>query len=120
MAKPEKTVETYLAGLSGERQQVALALRGLIRKAAPGLNEAGNWNCPWYVGTGNVCSIMAFRDHVNLAFFRGSELEDKNKLLEGTGKGMRHVKVMNLKDLRKQAVAQLVTEADQLDRNGDE
>lgn len=37
--------------------------------------------------------VNAFKDHVNVGFFRGAELPDANGLLEGTGKFMRHVKL---------------------------
>ncbi|MFC5490044.1 DUF1801 domain-containing protein [Dokdonella soli] len=37
--------------------------------------------------------VDAFKDHVNVGFFRGAELPDANGLLEGTGKTMRHVKL---------------------------
>jgi hypothetical protein len=37
--------------------------------------------------------VDAFRDHVNVGFFRGAEIADPKGLLEGTGKVMRHVKV---------------------------
>jgi len=35
----------------------------------------------------------AFKAHVNVGFFRGAELADPDRLLEGTGKFMRHVKL---------------------------
>lgn len=37
--------------------------------------------------------VDAFKDHVNVGFFRGAELPDANGLLEGAGKLMRHVKI---------------------------
>lgn len=37
--------------------------------------------------------VNAFRDHVNVGFFRGAELPDASGLLEGTGRFMRHVKL---------------------------
>jgi len=37
--------------------------------------------------------VNAFRDHVNVGFFRGAALADPAGLLEGTGKYMRHVKL---------------------------
>jgi hypothetical protein len=37
--------------------------------------------------------VNVFRDHTNVGFFYGSELEDPAGLLEGSGKRMRHVKV---------------------------
>ena len=37
--------------------------------------------------------VDAFTAHVNVGFYRGSELEDPSGLLEGSGKLMRHVKI---------------------------
>jgi hypothetical protein len=36
--------------------------------------------------------VNVFKDHVNIGFYFGAELEDPAGLLEGTGKRMRHVK----------------------------
>jgi hypothetical protein len=37
--------------------------------------------------------VNAFTSHVNVGFFRGTELPDPRGLLEGTGRFMRHVKL---------------------------
>jgi hypothetical protein len=37
--------------------------------------------------------VNAFTAHVNVGFFRGAQLADPDRLLEGTGKFMRHVKL---------------------------
>ena len=37
--------------------------------------------------------VNAFKAHVNVGFFRGAEIADREGLLEGTGKFMRHVKL---------------------------
>jgi hypothetical protein len=37
--------------------------------------------------------VNAFKAHVNVGFFRGAELADPERLLEGTGRLMRHVKL---------------------------
>ena len=37
--------------------------------------------------------VNVFRNHVNVGFFNGAALLDPAKLLEGTGKRMRHVKL---------------------------
>jgi len=37
--------------------------------------------------------VNAFRDHVNVGFFLGASLDDPARLLEGSGRFMRHVKV---------------------------
>lgn len=45
------------------------------------------------IGDAAFAYVNAFRDHVNVGFFRGAELDDPFALLEGTGKYMRHVKL---------------------------
>ena len=37
--------------------------------------------------------VNSFKSHVNVGFFRGARLEDPARLLEGSGKRMRHVKL---------------------------
>ena len=45
------------------------------------------------VGDAAFGYVNAFRAHVNVGFFLGAELADPKRLLEGTGKFMRHVKL---------------------------
>lgn len=45
------------------------------------------------VGDAAFAYVNAFRDHVNVGFFRGAQIADPAGLLEGTGKFMRHVKL---------------------------
>ncbi|MFP6583465.1 MAG: DUF1801 domain-containing protein [Candidatus Hydrogenedentota bacterium] len=45
------------------------------------------------VGEAAFAYVNAFKSHVNVGFFRGTELVDSDDLLESTGKMMRHVKL---------------------------
>jgi hypothetical protein len=45
------------------------------------------------VGDAPFGYVNAFKDHVNVGFFYGALLEDPARLLEGSGKRMRHVKL---------------------------
>jgi hypothetical protein len=45
------------------------------------------------VGDAAFGYVNAFRAHVNVGFFRGTQLADSAHLLEGTGRFMRHVKI---------------------------
>jgi hypothetical protein len=46
-----------------------------------------------------ICSINVFVRHVTLAFPRGADLDDPAGILQGTGKGTRHVRLHTLSDL---------------------
>jgi hypothetical protein len=45
------------------------------------------------VGDAAFGYVNVFKSHVNVGFFRGAELADPARLMEGTGKFMRHVKL---------------------------
>jgi hypothetical protein len=46
-----------------------------------------------------VCMISVHRKHANLRFTDGVDLDDSSRVLEGTGKRMRHIKVRAQSDL---------------------
>jgi hypothetical protein len=52
--------------------------------------------------------VDAFRDHVNVGFFRGSDLPDPQGILAGTGKFMRHVKIFPGKPVDEAALRALI------------
>jgi hypothetical protein len=55
--------------------------------------------------------VAAFKDHVNVGFFFGALLKEPARLLEGTGKRGRHVKLRPGHALDSAALAQLVDAA---------
>lgn len=55
--------------------------------------------------------VNAFKDHVNVGFFRGAEIPDPAGLLEGTGKFMRHVKLAPDRDFNAAVLARLIETA---------
>ena len=60
------------------------------------------------VGDAAFGYVNAFKDHVNVGFFRGAELHDPNGLLEGTGRFMRHVKLRSGQEIDDAALGNLV------------
>lgn len=73
------------------------------------------YGVPWYRGKNYVCAIAAHSDHTNLEFYRGASLRDPERLLEGTGKNLRHVKVYDAKGARGPSLRALLREAIELD-----
>ena len=113
-AKPTSKVDTYVKKLPPDTRAVVDTLRRLIFGVAPHAHEDLKWGQPWYAGNKGVCYIAAFKDHVNLGFARGAELPDPAGRVEGTGKGMRHVKIRSAKEIDA-AVKSLLREAFKLD-----
>jgi hypothetical protein len=52
--------------------------------------------------------VNAFRAHVNVGFFRGAEIADREGLLEGTGRFMRHVKLRPGREVDATALKNLI------------
>jgi hypothetical protein len=55
--------------------------------------------------------VNAFRHHVNVGFFHGAALEDPARLLQGTGKRMRHVKILPGREPDPEALGALIARA---------
>lgn len=55
--------------------------------------------------------VNVFTSHVNVGFFVGTMLDDPHKLLEGSGKRMRHVKLKPNADINKTALKKLVRQS---------
>ena len=89
---------------------VAQALHQFILETAPELKGSLKWGAPSYGATGNVCYIMAHKKHLNFGFYEGGLLPDPEKLLEGTGAKMRHIKVRAGDDIRQEAFRALIRE----------
>jgi hypothetical protein len=110
-----KDVDRLLAEVDPRQREVAQALRELILEAAPELREVVKWGAPCYLGAKLVCSIAAHSDHTNLEFYHGTSLRDPKRLLEGTGKSLRHVKIHAAGDVKPALLKPLLREAVDLD-----
>lgn len=69
------------------------------------------WGFPCYVDTDSICNIMITGKWADLGFFRGVDLKDPKGLLEGSGKGMRHIKIPRVEDIDTTAITALVRQA---------
>jgi len=102
---------------AGEHEGVAKAVRALVKKAVKGTEEYVNpWKIPAIDSNGPMCCFMVGKEHVTFAFMRGAKLPDPDKLLEGTGKGVRHVKLRTIADVRRPGVKKLIVEAAKMNK----
>lgn len=60
-----------------------------------------------------IVEIADYTHHLNLYFNKGAKLS--SKLLEGAGKGMRHVKIASPEDIDTKAITKLLKQAAQLE-----
>jgi hypothetical protein len=122
MTEGNAGLEELLKSFSPEVQALTRATRALVLEEFAGAHE--KINPSWKVisfGTDpkmaeQVCVISPQRSWVNLAFAKGATLPDPEGLLEGTGKGIRHVRVKGEGQLRSPAIRAMVRSAVQAAR----
>jgi hypothetical protein len=97
---------------------MALALREIILEEAPDASESiyQVYTVAIWFGFSEkmkdmFCFITTHAKHVNLGFPRGSTLPDPNRLLEGNGKTMRHIKFAGERDLDRPFVRRYIQAA---------
>ena len=58
---------------------------------------------PCYINRGLVCYLQGYKNYIYLGFPKWKALQDldEHKLLSGSGKSVRHIKVSKLEDIKK-------------------
>lgn len=92
-------VEQWIDGLSPAFIEIALAIQELLHTEFPDMTESYKWNMPVYESNGIVGYIAAFKDHLNLGFYKGIYLNDPNNRLEGSGEELRHCKIRSMEEV---------------------
>ena len=112
------TFDELLAGVEPDLAAIARRLRAMIRGVDVSTVETvrlGDNAATYGVGpkkmTDGYAYIMPMRGYINLGFHQGAVLADPKRLLEGTGEGLRHVKVRSLAEAERTSVRALVAAA---------
>ncbi|HEV3040672.1 MAG TPA: DUF1801 domain-containing protein [Candidatus Angelobacter sp.] len=111
---PSKAVDDFLVPFAPEVRDLAMAARSFVLKMIPNIEEGvdikgriiGYSYGPKYIDM--VCMIMPTKIGVNLGIAYAMQLPDPGKLLEGTGKVHRHVKLRSQSDLKSAALKSLL------------
>ena len=110
-----KTADALVKELKPPARAVVQRLRAFVKKRAPQLDEQIKWGGVCWVGHGVVCYAHALQKHVDFGFFQGVRLKDPKRVLEGTGKFLRHVKVRASSEIREKEFSALLKQAVSVD-----
>jgi hypothetical protein len=117
IADGRKWIDEYVGEKDKHVGEVAQELRRLVKRTVAGTRESVNpWKLPTFESNGPMCYFSAGKNHVTFGFLRGTFLPDPAKLLEGTGKSLRHVKLRSLDDLRRPELKKLIQAAARLNK----
>lgn len=73
-------IDQRITELGDWRGKMIAHIRRLVLEAAPNIVEEWKWDTPVWSSNGNVLAVGSFQDHVKINFFRGSLLEDPDRL----------------------------------------
>jgi len=105
----------YVRDNNPELRKVVRALRSFVKGIVPGVKETKNsWGIPTFLAPDPFCSYMVGKNHVTFGFHYGTSLEDPERLLVGTGKNLRHVKLRDAAALEQKDLPNLVRAASRL------
>ena len=92
--KRDPAIDVWMRDHPGELGAIAERWFAVMRGCGDDVRELLHDGHPTAcVGEAAFGYVNAFKAHVNVGFFRGAEIADPARLLEGTGKFMRHVKL---------------------------
>ena len=110
MAKPVQTVDSYIAARSPPVRATLKSLRELIHATLPEIEEGMKWGAPVFLDSNGVPVVYLYggKDHANLGFIHGAELDDPKGLLQGRGESGRHVEIYPDETIPKAALKKLL------------
>ena len=110
-----KGFDEIVAGVSPQARELALQARALIQAVYPAVVEVP-WPKQRVIGYGvgpkkmseHFCYLSVSKNHINVGFMYGAELPDPEKLLDGSGKLLRHVRITSPEELEHPALRKLL------------
>ena len=97
-----KSVQNLLEDirLLGEVQfDLVQAVRSLVESQFTDVEEVVKYGGILFSSGVQFCGVFAYKEHVSVEFGAGANIKDSIGLLEGTGKGRRHIKLRTVADI---------------------
>ena len=87
-------IDAWMNRHAGDLGDIAHHWFEVMRRCGDEVRETLHDGCPVAcLGDAPFAYVNVFTSHVNVGFFHGAALPDPNRILEGSGKRMRHVKL---------------------------
>lgn len=117
--KPHKDLIKFLKSYDPSIQKLTLDLRQFLLELVPNTNELiwDNYNAVAIAYSKSeklkdaFCHIAVYAKHVNFGFNRGAELTKRELKLHGSGKLIRHLKILSNKDFQLADLKKMIYEA---------
>ena len=82
--KVDPRVDDYIESLPGWQQAICREVRDLVHAADPEVTETIKFkDRPYFVLKGNICALLAAKDHVNVFLYDGAIVPDPEGIITG-------------------------------------
>ena len=79
---PDARVDAYIDALPDWQQAICREVRELVHAADPDVNETiKRTKQPYFVLQGNICALLATKDHVNIFLYDGAIVPDPEGII---------------------------------------
>jgi hypothetical protein len=86
---PDPRIDAYIDALPGWQQAICREVRELVHGADPEVIETiKRTRQPYFVLQGNVCALLAAKDHVNVFLYDGAIVPDPAGIITGGHENM--------------------------------
>ncbi|HSX06503.1 MAG TPA: DUF1801 domain-containing protein [Candidatus Saccharimonadia bacterium] len=105
-----KRVDLYVQSLPEWQRRLCQMVRELIHEAAPNISEEIKFtNRPYFTYKGNVCAILATKDHVNIFIYDPMAPDPEGLINQGKGNSTaRAIQVYQNQTIDKAAFIELI------------
>ncbi|MGD1049740.1 MAG: DUF1801 domain-containing protein [Solirubrobacteraceae bacterium] len=77
-------VDAYIDALPAWQREICREVRAIVHAADPEVTETiKRSNRPYFVLAGNICALLAARDHVNVFLYDGTIVPDPEGIITG-------------------------------------
>ncbi len=81
---PDPRVDAYISALPAWQQEICKQVRSLVHAADPEVVETIKRTVqPYFVLQGNICALLAAKDHVNVFLYDGGLADDPDGIITG-------------------------------------
>jgi hypothetical protein len=82
--EPDPRVDAYIDGLPDWQRSICQKVRELVHAADPEVNETIKRTVqPYFVLEGNICALLAAKDHINVFLYDGGIVPDPEGIITG-------------------------------------
>ena len=99
-------VSAYIATAPSEQVAILEALCKLVHDTIDNVSQDIKWGFIVFGKSKDFAYLRFSKKHVTLGFYNIDKLKDPDKLLEGTGNTLKHIKIKSLDDIKTDIIAE--------------